>query len=1015
MNKMIKIKYILLAINCCLGIVNVSAQAEYVNPMIGTNGMGHTFPGACAPFGIVQLSPDTDTLSHNIDGVYNKNVYAYCAGYQYSDKTIVGFSHTHLSGTGHSDLGDLLVMPATGELKLNPGRAENPDEGYRSRFMHNTEVARPGYYEVMLDDYQIKAQLTATPRTGVHKYTFPEACKNGRIILDLIHGIYNYDGKVLWSSVRVENDTLLTGYRITNGWARTNYTYFAISFSKPMKNYGYEDREKVQYNGFWRRFNLNRNFPEMAGRKVVSYFEFDFSNDASLEVKVALSGVSTEGALKNLQVETGGKNFDQIASETYKAWNHELSTIKVEGTEDQKTMFYTSYYHTMINPSVYTDVDGYYRGLDNNIHRAEDFTNYTIFSLWDTYRAEHPFLNLMKADKNRDMVISMIRHQQQSVHGMLPIWSHMANENWCMSGYHAVSALADAIVKSADVDRREALKAMVKTSKVPYYDGMDDYMWLHYVPFDHSSTSASTTLEYAYDDWCIYQVAQLCGEKQIAEEYRSRALNYRNLFDRSIGFIRPKYANGAFKQEFDPLQTHGEGFIEGNSWNFSFHAPHDVNGLITLMGGDKNFVKRLDDLFSMELPAKYYEKNEDITKECLLGGYVHGNEPSHHVPYLYAWTSQPWKTQYWVREIMNRMYKNDIKGLSGNDDCGQMSAWYIFTSLGFYPVCPGTNEYVLGAPYMPYQELALPNGNKFVIKAPGVSDKKRYVRTVKLNGKLYPKMYITHEDIMAGGELEFVMSATPNKSRGKQLSEKPYSLTDGKIEDRLSAWKDYNIGEIEFFDKSPETKGSAIYKKIVPDPEAYIADKARKVLATLYFSPEDSIVPVRKLDYSVEKVNGVSAKGGGNGEISIWYSTDHIEKSFVNNDTARLDYETRGVLFHELTHAYQLEPQGIGTYGTNKTFWAFIEGMADACRVVNGCFTADDRPRGGTYMDGYRTTGFFLAWLQNTKDPDFIRKFNQSALKVVPWSFDGAIKYVLGNEYSVDDLWNEYQKEVGDK
>ena len=565
MNKMIKIKYILLAINCCLGIVNVSAQAEYVNPMIGTNGMGHTFPGACAPFGIVQLSPDTDTLSHNIDGVYNKNVYAYCAGYQYSDKTIVGFSHTHLSGTGHSDLGDLLVMPATGELKLNPGRAENPDEGYRSRFMHNTEVARPGYYEVMLDDYQIKAQLTATPRTGVHKYTFPEACKNGRIILDLIHGIYNYDGKVLWSSVRVENDTLLTGYRITNGWARTNYTYFAISFSKPMKNYGYEDREKVQYNGFWRRFNLNRNFPEMAGRKVVSYFEFDFSNDASLEVKVALSGVSTEGALKNLQMETGGKNFDQIASETYKAWNHELSTIKVEGTEDQKTMFYTSYYHTMINPSVYTDVDGYYRGLDNNIHRAEGFTNYTIFSLWDTYRAEHPFLNLMKADKNRDMVISMIRHQQQSVHGMLPIWSHMANENWCMSGYHAVSALADAIVKSADVDRREALKAMVKTSKVPYYDGMDDYMWLHYVPFDHSSTSASTTLEYAYDDWCIYQVAQLCGEKQIAEEYRSRALNYRNLFDRSIGFIRPKYANGAFKQEFDPLQTHGEGFIEGNS------------------------------------------------------------------------------------------------------------------------------------------------------------------------------------------------------------------------------------------------------------------------------------------------------------------------------------------------------------------------------------------------------------------------------------------------------------------
>lgn len=1011
---MYKLKNLFIVLGC-LTTVSATAQTEYVNPLIGTNGMGHTFPGACAPFGVVQLSPDTDTLSHSVNGMYNKGVYAYCAGYQYDDPTIVGFSHTHLSGTGHSDLGDILVMPTVGELKLNPGRAVNPNEGYRSRFSHNSEVSKPGYYEVMLDDYGIKAQLTATQRVGVHKYTFPKDTRQGRIILDLIHGIYNYDGKTLWATIRVENDTLVTGYRLTNGWSRTNYTYFAMSFSKPIKNYGYKDREPVKYNGFWRRFNINKNFPEMAGRKLVSYFEFDTKDNQELEVKVALSATSTAGALANLEAEASGKNFESIASEANESWNKELSSINIEGTPDQKAMFYTSYYHTMINPSVYSDVDGNYRGLDGNIHKADDFTNYTIFSLWDTYRAEHPLLNLMKSSQNRDMVESMIRHQQQSVHGMLPIWSHMGNENWCMSGYHSVSALADAIAKGADIDKAEALKAMVKTSKVPYYDGLDDYMWLGYVPFDHSSTSASTTLEYSYDDWCIYNVARLAGEEKIAEEYRRRALNYRNIFNKEIGFACPRYSNGSFKHNFDPLQTHGEGFIEGNSWNFSFHAPHDVNGLITLMGGDKKFLKRLDDLFNMDLPSKYYEKNEDITKDCLLGGYVHGNEPSHHIPYLYAWTSQPWKTQYWVREIMNRMYKNDIKGLSGNDDCGQMSAWYIFSSLGFYPVCPGTDQYVLGAPYMPYQELILPNGKKFVIKAKGVSDKKRYVRSVKLNGKTYEKMYITHEDIMSGGELEFVMSSSPNKARGKKAEDKPYSLTDGKISDGKAKWDGYDVGEIIFEDKAKGTEGSKIYSRIITDPESYIKDKAKDVLNTLYFSPQDSIVPVHKLHYTLEDINGVSAKGGGNGDIGIWYSTKHIEKSFAKNDTARLDYETRGVLLHELTHAFQLEPQGIGDYGTNKTFWAFIEGMADAIRVANGCFTADDRPKGGTYMDGYRTTGFFLVWLQRTKDPDFLKKFNHSTLEVIPWSFDGAIKYVLGSEYSVDKLWDEYQKEIGDK
>lgn len=381
----------------------VSDVCALVNPIIGTNAMGHTFPGACAPFGLVQLSPDTDTIPHNVDGVYQKNAYEYCAGYQHRDQTIVGFSHTHLSGTGHSDLGDILIMPATGELKLNPGRADTPDEGYRSRFSHETEVARPGYYEVELTDYGIKAQLIATQRVGIHKYTFPDGA-DGRIILDLVHGIYNYDGKTLWANIRVENDTLLTGYRITNGWARTNYTYFAISLSQPIKDYGYTDKEKALYKGFWRRFNTDRNFPEMTGRKLVAYFNFDTRQNPELIIKVALSAVSTEGALKNLQAEAGGKTFSRLAAETHSAWNRELDVLEAKGTPDQLAMFYTSLYHTMINPSVYMDVDGSYRGLDHNIHTAEGFTNYTIFSLWDTYRAEHPFLNLLKPRQNRDMV-----------------------------------------------------------------------------------------------------------------------------------------------------------------------------------------------------------------------------------------------------------------------------------------------------------------------------------------------------------------------------------------------------------------------------------------------------------------------------------------------------------------------------------------------------------------------------------------------------------------------------------
>ena len=774
-------KIILLAAVIILPMLSVQAdqvsdKVSYVNPMIGTEGMGHTFPGACAPFGIVQLSPDTDTIPHNIDGVYQGKVYEYCAGYQHTDNTIVGFSHTHLSGTGHSDLGDLLIMPQTGVLQLNPGTKDDPDSGYRQRFSHDTEQASPGYYTVTLNDTGIKAELTATQRVGVHKYTYPKG-SDQRIILDLLHGLYNYDGKVLWSTLRVENDTLLTGMRLTDGWARTNYTFFAISFSKPISSYGYQDRKPEKYVGFWRKFDRYHNFPDMAGRSMVAYFNFDKDQSHELVVKVALSAVSTEGAKKNLQAEAAGKSFEAICQETREAWNRELSVIDCNGTNDQKAMLYTSLYHTMINPSIYMDVDRQYRGVDGNIHTADDFDNYTVFSVWDTYRAEHPLLGLLKPSRNTNMVKSMIHHQQQQTLGMLPVWSLMGNEGWCMTGYHSVTVLADAIVKGADIDKEEALNAMVQTATNPYFPSVTDYMRLGYAPFDTDNTAASNTLEYSFDDWTIYAAAKATGNEQIAATFMKRALNYRNTYDPSIGFASPRYLNGEFKKDLDPYQTYGEGFIEGNSWNFSFHVPHDVDGLIQIMGGEQAFLDKLNRLFVMDLPEKYYADNEDITAECLVGGYVHGNEPSHHVPYLYAWTATPWKTQEWLRTILNKMYRNHIRGLGGNDDCGQMSAWYIFSSMGFYPVAPGTDQYVLGAPYLPYMKVTLENGHTVEIKAPKVSDKNRYVQRVRINGQPYSKLYITHSQLTEGCTIEFDMGPKPNKKRGLASSDKPYSLS----------------------------------------------------------------------------------------------------------------------------------------------------------------------------------------------------------------------------------------------
>ncbi|MEI6457043.1 MAG: GH92 family glycosyl hydrolase [bacterium] len=742
---------------------------RYVNPFIGTREMGHTFPGACVPFGFVQLSPDTDTIPYEKEGKYNPSVYRYCAGYQYDDKTIVGFSHTHFNGTGHSDLGDFLIMPTAGSLKLSPGTTDRPRSGYRSRFSHNTEEASPGYYKVLLEDPGVLAEMTATTRCGFHRYTFP-ASDSVHIILDLVHGIYNYDGKVLWAYIRVVNDTLITGYRLTSGWARNRYMFFALSFSKPFKSYGFRNEDKPVYRGFWRRFSQYENFPEMAGKKIRSHFDFSTMNGEQILIKIGLSAVSEEGALASLRSEIQHWDFDRTKQEARQQWEKELSRVIIEGPDDRKINFYTAMYHSLMSPVIYQDIDGQYRGLDQKIHRAEGFTNYTIFSLWDTYRALHPLLTLLYPERTADMVNSMLAHYDQSPEKMLPVWSHHGNENWCMIGYHAVPVISDAYVKGVrGFDTERAFRACMTTANNKYYEGISDYKKYGFIPDDRVNNSASITLEYAYDDYTIASFAKAIGNsgdepdilKMLALEempkFAERSNNFRNIFDRSTGFMRAKRSDGTWKTPFDPLSTHGQGFIEGNSWNYSFFVPQDVPGLIKLMGGESSFIRRLDSLFTMHLDDKYFSETEDVTRVGLIGNYVHGNEPSHHVAYLYNWTSQPWKTQERIHLIVNSMYKNKPDGLCGNDDCGQMSAWYIFSVLGFYPVCPGTSSYAIGTPGVEKATIALPDGKSFTILAKGLNDNSYYIRSVTLNGRALEKPFIDHSDITGGGELIFTM------------------------------------------------------------------------------------------------------------------------------------------------------------------------------------------------------------------------------------------------------------------
>jgi len=742
---------------------------KYVNPFIGTGGEGHTYPGATVPFGMVQLSPDTD-VKH-----FSKS-FPWCAGYQYGDSSIVGFSHTHFSGTGHSDMGDVLIMPASGPLLLDQGTKDNPDSGYRSRFSHENESARPGYYSVMLEDTDINVELSASKRTGFQKYTFNES-ENAHIILDLVSGIYNYDDKVNWAKIRIENDTLITGYRITRGWAPDRHIYFAISFSKPFLDYGLVNEEEVvEYKGFGPRDQVLENYPEITGKQLKAWMNFELKDGETLMLKTGISAVDIQGAINNLNTEIPHWDFDKTVENAELAWAKELQKVSIEGTQQQKEIFYTSVYHTYLSPVIYYDVDGRYRGLDNSIHKVDGSENYTIYSLWDTYRALHPWFTIVQPERTSDMISSMISHLQQNVHGILPIWSFHANETWCMIGYHAVSVIADAYLKGLrNYDTDLAFEAVKASATYGLYDGLDHYMDFGFVPIDLENEGASKTLEYSYDDWAISQMAKEMAKEEDYKHFFERASNYRNIFDHSSLFMRAKNSDGSFREPFEPLYAqYGGDYTEGNAWQYSWYVPQDVQGLIDLIGGEEVFVKRLDSLFIIESEEGKMGHVEDIAG--LIGQYAHGNEPSQHIAYLYNYAGQPWKTQERIHQVMNNLFDNTPYGICGNEDCGQMSAWYIFSSMGFYPVCPGSNEYVIGSPCIPSATLKQDNGNVFNMKAENLSDQNIYIQSVTLNGEKLDRSFILHEEIINGGKLVFEMGPEANLEWGAAAGSRPYSM-----------------------------------------------------------------------------------------------------------------------------------------------------------------------------------------------------------------------------------------------
>jgi predicted alpha-1,2-mannosidase len=747
-----------------------SAAFRAVDPMIGTGGDGHTYPGATTPFGMIQLSPDTEQTNF-------KKSYRWAAGYQYGDPTIVGFSHTHFSGSGHSDLGDVLVMPIAGEVRLDAGTADAPRSGYRSQFSHATEHAEPGYYAVTLADYDTRAELTASARIGWHRYTFP-AGQDAHVLLDLRPSIYDYDGKVLWSRVRVRKDGTVTGFRETRGWAPGRQLYFAMRFSAPLARHQLIDREANKtYRGFKGPGTDPGDTAEVQGKALEAVFDFGALR-APLLAKVAISTVSEANAIDNLERDGAGWDFDAQRRDARTEWERALSAVDVDAPEPMKRRFYTALYHSLLAPNLAMDANGEYRGPDHEVHRAKDFRFYSTWSTWDTYRAEHPLITIVQPpQRTNDFVHSLIAAQQASPYGILPVWAYDGLETWCMIGYHSVPIIADAYMKGIrgyPVD--EALKAMTASASYAPYGGLGDYMARGYVAIDREPEAASKTLEYAFDDWTLARMARAAGKTSVANLFDQRAAYWRNVFDPATGFMRAKKSDGSFNTPFDPAAVgYGSDYTEGNAWQYSWYVPQDVGGLAHALGGDARFLARLDAVFDTKVDPKAFAHVEDISG--LIGYYAHGNEPSHHIAYLYDYAGQPWRTQERLKQVMDSQYSPTPTGLAGNDDLGQMSAWFVFTAMGFYPVAPASNEYAIGRPFVKQATINLPNGKRFSISTDHLDDAHPYIGRVLLNGKPLKRVFLRHEDIEAGGELRFEMQATPNKDWGRAPASRPYSMS----------------------------------------------------------------------------------------------------------------------------------------------------------------------------------------------------------------------------------------------
>jgi predicted alpha-1,2-mannosidase len=747
--------FLALAFLLTVAVCSGKPAVDYVNPMIGTDAHGHVYPGATVPFGMVQLSPDT--RDNGWDGA---------SGYHYSDNRILGFSHNHLTGTGVGDLGNILLMPTVGELKLVPGA--KPGEGYQSRFSHDQETGRPGYYEVFLQDYNVKVELTATARAGFHRYTFPQS-DDAHVIVDLQHGVGN---NMTEAQLTIENDHTASGYRRSDGWGGSKVYYFVMEFSRPFDSSGVAQADKDVAG------------QQTTGKETKGHFDFKTKAREEILVRVGLSTVSVEGARNNLQAEISNWNFDAVAKATSKQWEKALSVIAVKTPDKNlEQTFYTSLYHTMVAPTLLSDVDGQFRGPDGKVHMAKGYDYYTELSLWDTFRAENPLLTLTQPDRVNDFIKTMLEHYKIFGQHTLPVWPESGKETWCMIGNHAIPVIVNAYLNGfRDWDANEALNDMIASTD-KNREQLKEYRDQGFIPTADGRQSVSKVLEYAYDDSCIARFAKALNKDDVAEKYFKRSQNWENVFDPSTGFMRGKIADGSWATPFGENEQNSINFseyTEANAWQYNFFVLHNVSGLIEKLGGDDKFVARLDEMFDTKKTIPNLAMIPDVTG--VIGMYSHGNEPDHHVAYLYNYAGQPWKTQARVRQVANTLYNNTPAGICGNDDCGQTSAWYVFTALGFYPVDPVSGIYILGSPLVNEATLKLNSkfyqGRSFTVSAKNNSPENLYIQSATLNGKTMTRSWISQAEIAAGGKLVLTMGPTPNKNFGTAPTDRPPHMVE---------------------------------------------------------------------------------------------------------------------------------------------------------------------------------------------------------------------------------------------